>query len=282
LQDNLLLDANMTQAQFNEVIDTATKFYEPIVASHGGKLKFYASWDNSTVNASAARQGNTWLVNMYGGLARRPETTIDGFALVVCHELGHHLAGYPFVGGIQGLLGGWAANEGQSDYFATQSCARNLWKNEERTNAKIAQEARTELPASVVEKCEQTWSEVDNNLSTERNVNLCLRVATAGQSLGNLLAALKKSELPNFDTPDSKKVRSTFSGHPAAQCRLDTYLVGALCARDFDISKIPGSGAPWFSGGKKSEGEALAQSCSHLVEGEKNFSRPTCWFAPKL
>ena len=57
--------------------------------------------------------------------------TPDGFALVLCHELGHHLAGNPRVQA-------WAANEGQSDYFSTQSCARELWSGETAENAKAA------------------------------------------------------------------------------------------------------------------------------------------------
>jgi hypothetical protein len=279
LEDNLLLDANMTESEFNEIITTVTNFYQPLAATKGAKIESVPNWKSTTVNASASRAGNTWFINMYGGLARRPETTKDGFALVVCHEMGHHFAGFPFVGGIQGLLGGWAANEGQSDYFATQSCARNIWKNEKKQNRVLAEEARSTLPASVVDKCEVTWKGVDNELDTEENTNLCLRVANAGQSLGNLLASLRKSPTPDYNTPDTKQVRNTFSSHPAAQCRLDTYLVGALCSKEFDSSKIPGLGAPWFT--KQGEKEALKNSCSHLVEAEADFARPRCWFAPK-
>ena len=74
------------------------------------------------------RNLNFYKVIMFGGLARRPEITADGFLLVVCHELGHHLAGYPFIDD-------WAANEGQADYFATQSCTKNIWQNDNETNS---------------------------------------------------------------------------------------------------------------------------------------------------
>ena len=50
---------------------------------------------------------NKWVVAMFGGLARRPEVTKDAFQFVVCHEVGHHLAGWPFAYD-------WASNEGQS------------------------------------------------------------------------------------------------------------------------------------------------------------------------
>ena len=48
------------------------------------------AWKNDTVNANAQQRGRNWIVNMYGGLARRPEIFFRRFAMVLCHELGHH------------------------------------------------------------------------------------------------------------------------------------------------------------------------------------------------
>src|SRR6478609_9034269 len=75
-------------------------------------------------------KSTTYRVHMYGGLARRPEVTPDGFTLVVCHEVGHHFGGYPFVRDAY-----WAANDGQADYFSTLACARRLWQNQPADNA---------------------------------------------------------------------------------------------------------------------------------------------------
>ena len=86
---------------FNNVIDKISKVYEPIIKARGGNLKVNRLWTDGTVNASAQRQGSTYLLNMYGGLARHSRTTEDGFALVMCHELGHHLGGFPHVGRAQ-------------------------------------------------------------------------------------------------------------------------------------------------------------------------------------
>ena len=110
--------SNISQAKFNQIIDKAEQIYAPIIQSHRGKLVFNRLWKDNTVNASANQDGANWEVNMYGGLARRPEVTPDGFAMVVCHELGHHLGGYAFVNESEMT---WAANEGQSDYFATHA-----------------------------------------------------------------------------------------------------------------------------------------------------------------
>ena len=97
LEDDLhTKDANMTEAEFNQIVDQVGAFYGPVVAHHGAQLTMLKNWQATMVNAYANQEGNNWVVAMFGGLARRPEITPDGFALVVCHELGHHLAGYPF------------------------------------------------------------------------------------------------------------------------------------------------------------------------------------------
>jgi hypothetical protein len=203
---------------------------------------------------------------MYGGLARRSEVTPDGFALVVCHELGHHLAGFPFRGS---FLATWAANEGQSDYFATQACARKMWKADIAKNA----EYREKVGGYERDRCDAAWT-------SEADRDLCYRVANAGLSLGSLLAALKKDGEPRFETPDEKKVASTFHGHPAAQCRLDTYLAGAACPVAFLDDIIPGRGQAGGQGSRAAEETAYRYSCS----GASAFAvaaRPSCWFAPK-
>src|SRR5687768_16763139 len=108
LQDNIFeFQSNVSEEEFNRVIERAEDVYGPVMEQFGATLEINRLWDNSTVNASAYQSGRTWYVNMYGGLARRPEVTPDGFAMVLCHELGHHLGGFPF-------SLSWAANEGQS------------------------------------------------------------------------------------------------------------------------------------------------------------------------
>ena len=82
-EDSPSAPANIDEATFFSVIDRARIFYEPIVREHGGTLNVEARWDDPMVNAHASRTGSDWNVTMYGGLARRPEVTPDGFALVV-------------------------------------------------------------------------------------------------------------------------------------------------------------------------------------------------------
>ena len=187
LQDNVHSLANMTEEEFNTIVNTIIDYYRPIVTARGARLVSNNLWTDPTVNASAQQSGSTWIINMYGGLARRSEVTPDGFAMVVCHELGHHLGGFPFYGDRD-----WAASEGQSDYFATQSCAREIWKNQSEENARF----RETVGEYEKNKCDTAWSEVADQ-------NLCYRTAAAGHSLATLLGALRSSNnRPRFDTPD--------------------------------------------------------------------------------
>src|SRR5262245_52536441 len=108
---NFRKTAKMTKEEFLKMTDKVIDQYKPFADMHGGNLTVDANWDDPTVNASADQQGDTWVVNMYGGLARRPEVTVDGYIAVICHELGHHFGGFAFYGSTD-----WAAAEGQADY----------------------------------------------------------------------------------------------------------------------------------------------------------------------
>jgi hypothetical protein len=260
LQDCLECESGLSKEDFMGVIDEVRTVYEGIVENQGGKLEIEARWSDSTVNASAIQMYGSWTVNMYGGLARRPEITKDGFTLVLCHELGHHLGGFPFVSS-------WGANEGESDYFATHSCAFQLWKDEKEVNA----EARQVIPKPAKEQCDAIYSDKDDQ-------NLCYRIVMGGKSLGNLLGALKRQTV-SFEKRDTREVRRTEHGHPDAQCRLDTYIAGAVCTVPHDMEVIPGKREGRGYNDRTSEMEAARHSC-HNVNGDSAGLRPRCWFKP--
>lgn len=252
LQDSVEYTGNVTEEEFNAIIDQAEEIFVPIAAAHGGKLKIKRDWEKTTVNASANRFLSNWFVNMYGGLARRPEVTRDGFNMVLCHELGHHLAGFPFR-----IASSWGANEGQSDYHATLACTRLMWKDQHEENARF----RATVAATPKKLC-------DERNDSEAEQNLCYRQMMAGYSTAALVAVLTKGEF-SFETRDTKVVDRTSSAHPSAQCRLDTFVAGTLCKAQFNYDVIP----------KKEEASnEVACLNSH---GDELAVRPRCWFAPK-
>lgn len=268
-ENNLYISVNdkaaggLSEARFNAVIDKVITIYSPIVSSLGGNLSVERNWTDGTVNAYASQSGKNWKVAMFGGLARHSTITEDGFALVVCHELGHHIGGAPKKGGSTGggWWGGstgassWASNEGQSDYFATLKCLRKSFLNDD--NATIV--SKLTIPASLSAACSKSTK------GNKEDTAMCVRTSMAGMSVANLFAALGRTKDPKFETPDTKVVSKTDDNHPAAQCRLDTYLQGSLC--DINMNE------------DVSNTDEVKGTC-HSSLGMKTGTRPLCWFKP--
>jgi hypothetical protein len=199
----------------------------------------------------AYRQGSTYVVDMFGGLARHPEVTEEGFYTVLCHEIGHHIGGTPKYSG--GADRNWASTEGEADYFATLKCMRKLF---EGMPNQVANEE-----AGIREGCEKAFT-------SPTEVAACIRVAMGGFSSARLSFALSggSGQGPKIATPDPRVVQTTFESHPQAQCRLDTYYNGAICpvSANVDVS----DGDPETGG-----------VCS--VKQSSSFGRrPLCWYKP--
>ncbi len=268
LQDRKFrMDSNVTEEQFNKITDFIINMWIPIAQKHGATLKVDKRWNDSTVNAYASQSGKTWNVAMFGGLARRPEVTPDAYALVVCHELGHHFAGYYFYGN-----GEWAASEGQSDYWATHVCGKKVFEAAMKNQVRFLPPVNA--PEIVVKKCASQYKE-------DKHKAICVRSAMGGLSLATLLGALGGGKAaPKFETPDATQVKKTVTSHPQAQCRLDTYFAGAACPAAFDINVIPAKGA---NGGDNSPAAEVAAAKSSCMNQQKfaHGLRPRCWFAPQ-
>jgi len=241
----------ITEVEFNEVLDTLTTHFAPVIAARGGTLSINRRWSDATVNASAQRNGSTYLINMYGGLARHPATTRDFFMLVACHELGHHIGGAPKYSGWTN----WASNEGGSDYYATLRCMRTVMpeiENEEYVK-------NTELDPYLVGKCDSVYP-------SEAERNLCKRIGMAGIQGGYFFQALRNEPvIPRLDTPDTRVVSRTSDSHPATQCRMDTYFQGALCLHDASV--------------ELSETDPTVGTCNESA-GFVDGVRSRCWFKP--
>lgn len=242
----------LNEAQFNSVLDRVERVYKPIISRLGGRLEINRKWSDGTVNASAMRIGSRYQVNMYGGLARYHNITEEAFALVACHEVGHHLAGAPK---LNSWFGSWASNEGQSDYFSGLKCFRQLYSEQE--NIDWAETA--EIHEIVLDKCSQVWA-------SDADQALCARFAMAGKEITTMFKELK---FPNqelgFDTPDASKVSRMDDGHPRPQCRLDTYLASALCDRPLNE--------------RLSDSDPDQGACTRS-EGYTLSVRPLCWYKP--
>lgn len=243
----------ITEQQFNAVIDQISAIYAPEIAATGNTLQVDRGWTDGTVNAYALRNGKTYVVKMFGGLARHTRITEDGFRLVLCHELGHHLGGAPKTTRFWWWTT-WATDEGGADYFSTLKCLRRVFQNDDNAAIMAAK------PASdfVVKNCATQFNNYQDQL-------VCQRMAAASTSVTMLFKDLSRmTKTPDFSTPDPSQVYWTNHAHPAAQCRMDTYLAGALCPVSFSETV--------------SETDPKVGSC--YTPRDTVGARPLCWFKP--
>lgn len=194
--------------QFHDLISRSQKIFNNFIERKKLKpLKIVGHWESNVVNAYMKEYLQINLVEVSGALLRHHELTLDGLALVICHEIGHAYGGKPerraplFK----------ASVEGQSDYYGTKECL-----------PKILAELQ---PSTTL----QQTSHLKEICKLHAAPSYCERALTAGQSAANLLASLKDQAYPSYDTPDQSKVRRTLRGFPnSVQCRLDTFLAGVI------------------------------------------------------
>ena len=200
------------EEMFNKVIDAGHEVYAPVAEKWGdSSLTINKRWSDPTVNANATRFYGRVTINMFGGLYRRPETTIEGFALVLCHELNHAYGKEPYIREWQKL-----SAEGQADYAGAKECLHKVL-------AKVGLEENETYPTGfMADACA-------SHFQGEERQELCERSLVGGQSLASLLSTLKQVDVPDYQTPDPTVVETTLLSYPATiQCRLDTYLNGTL------------------------------------------------------
>lgn len=251
------INSGMNEKQFHAAIDKVEKIYSPLVKEHGAKLRINREWKNERVNATTTRtvDSKVWIINLFGGLARHPEITPDAFTLVICHELGHHLGGAPKKKRGDPLTSYWASTEGEADYYATLKCLRRVFANED--NELLLENVN--IPDFVQTSCQKSFQ-------TEHEKAICIRSTLAGGAVSRMGAAVKFRKMPQFEITDSRVVTTTYPEHPASQCRLDTYINGALCRADYreNISDI----------------NYLVGAC-YTGKIHTSGARPFCWFRPQ-
>jgi hypothetical protein len=243
-------NGGLNEQQYNSVMDRIQAMYGHIVARKGGTLVINRLWTDATVNSSAQQVGNQWIINMYGGIARHPDTTFEGEALIACHEMGHHLGGAPKLFGDS-----WATNEGGADYFSTLKCLRGFFEPDD--NAAII--ANVNIDPLAKSQCEAQFQ-------AKKDQDICKRLSMGAESVSYLFQALnEETTRPQFGTPDKTEVADTNDDHPATQCRMDTYFGGSLCPV---AASVPNSNSDFKTG-----------SCVQGVDPVGYRSR--CWFNPE-
>lgn len=199
----------LSEKNFHSIIKIFHELYAPKILIHG-------SWADTNVNAYALREKGIWSVNVSGGIARAKKMTKDSFALIICHEIGHHMGGEPK----SFLYDGWSSAEGQADYWATKNCLKNYYGMPQ--NAEI--ETSKTIPEKIIKDCTTVYKKFTD-------FKICIQSSLAAIDYAHFLNALPNVKIPiDLETPDLKEVKGTnVNDYPRPQCRFDTLYQGALC-----------------------------------------------------
>lgn len=239
----------ISETDFNQILNKVQTVMEPEIKKVFNKnLIIERRWSDSAIDAYATRDDlNNPVIVMNGGLARHPLMTKDGFLLLVCHELGHHLGGAPKILRGNSGLRSWSSAEGQADYFATTKCLPKFFRlGGQSKNSDNDIDLNNLAPA----------------LSNCRD-DVCTRIVLSGLAVSQVFASLVKgTPEPSLVVKDYTTVEKTIYNHPNPQCRLDTYISGANCDSEIEIP---------FDINDPKVGACI----------KDQGSRPMCWFREK-
>jgi hypothetical protein len=248
-------DSNISKKEFSKLVDSVKRVYVPIFKSLKMNFKIESLWEDKQVNAFAGVRGNDRYILLYGGYARHKLMTKDAYLSVICHEIGHHLGGFP-----KKVGNAWSSSEGQADYFSTLKCMKEVLKRDsENEEAALA----LDLPEEVKKQCKFQFP--DSN-----DYNICLRSAKASEEHGAVIAELVATKGEHIDvslsTPSTENSLVTNLKHPSPQCRVDTKYQGALC----NVSTVT-----------QLDNYDEAKGACHFNNFNILGNRPACWFVHK-
>lgn len=253
-RDDVNEDSNISKKEFNKILDTVKKVYGPIFKSQRMNFRIESQWEDKQVNAFAGTRGTDRYILLYGGYARHKMMTKDAYLSVVCHEIGHHLGGFP-----KKNAHTWSSSEGQADYFSTLKCMKEVLRDDE-DNKEIA--LALDLPDEVKKQCRFQYANTNDYY-------ICLRSSKAAEEHGKVIDDLDSkgaSSDVSLLTPSNYVVSDSNLKHPDAQCRVDTKYQGALCNVSTKIAL-----------------DDLDEAIGTCTFNNFNIlgNRPACWFVHK-
>lgn len=157
----------------------------------GFPLILDAKWDSPYFGAGVSFYNDEFRLMILGGTTRIKGMSLDAYAAIVCHEIGHIVGGTPF----QTIAGAeWSSAEGQSDYFAASICLPRYFKFKGDDTKAIA--ARVERAGF-----EMIWAlkDFDSNASAE-----------------------EKKIIRHFDKVPAAK-ETIINQYPTLQCRYENF-----------------------------------------------------------
>jgi len=221
-----------------------SSFYEEL-QEKGENILFEWS-DESITRVAAMSHTLPRKMHVSQSLLENPKLKKENLYNVFCHELGHIIGGAPFIEEFPGD-NRKISTEGQADYFATAKCMKRVIDLDKYREYKIEEQIETDLEKR---GCTTPMCKLISYFSYQT------------------ILLLGDNEEFSFEAVDEHVVDYTYPYKNSEQCRLDTFLAGAICPVASDIN---------FSD------ESQSFAACHWRGFSTNFilgSRPACWFRP--
>lgn len=204
--------------QYYKVLGTFMVEYFQLVKNKTGQdfiVNF--EWQNNYFGAFAKNESEKkrYSISLWGGMSRAEGMTEEVAYFILCHELGHIMAGDPK----QTIPGSdWASSEGQSDFFAAKRCLPHLMKK---------------IPLKKRFSSERVKKICAGN-------NECETIASIGREF---VAFAQKWSYQNYNevnlsaAPSEVVTEMLRNRYPSDQCRLESVIRGASCLVDKNCAR---------------------------------------------
>lgn len=205
----------LTSEEYHKILGTfMVEYFQTVKKETGLDFVVNFDWNNNYFGAFANKEIKNgkpqYAISLWGGMARAEGMTTEVAYLILCHELGHIMAGEPK----QTIPGAeWASSEGQSDFFAAKRCMPELMK-------KIKFKKR--FSSSRVK-------------SICRGNQDCETIASIGKEFVEFTqkwSYQNYSDIHFDQAPMEKPKKLLRNVYPSDQCRLESVIQGASCLVD--------------------------------------------------
>ncbi len=197
------IERNKADSLINEIMTSFKSEIDQRLKELSVDLKIKSDWNDSSFNAYAFINELSANLVFKGGLL---ELSVNEFSAVVCHELGHLIAG-----GI--MTESRSYSEGASDYFMTSKCLRRLL-----TRGIIP---LVNSDQAINQKCIKTVKETKESAVCASSLSTSL----------NLAHLLYEDSTFSLETKSTDIALSTYLHYPDEKCRVEIFMNGALGLR---------------------------------------------------
>lgn len=234
-------NGSVTEESYEGWIDRAQEMFAPYVQKLGYRLDIQKHWSSTETGCyTSFERPPVFKIVLNGAAFRNKETTNDGVAYTLCHELSHIIGGRPKYVNDEF----WGSAEGQADYMATNICLKNLFSPDDN----LALLDGLNVPASVRSSCDTAYPSSSDSALCQRSILAGLSFAQNNRRY-KIESYTRPRNTPAFRTiaaplsltrRDPTVVKELNRSYSIPQCRLDSAIAGALCHRgvSFHLDRV--------------------------------------------